>query len=75
MGRPHAGSAPPQIYALAGIIAWNWQRDTVGKGTICQWARSHPLALTVALAWVLPHVYTGSHITDHAVRALNRLHR
>lgn len=52
---------PPQGYVVLGALGWNFRRSRVGKTTICQFGRRHPVATAVVLlgfnAWIWPHVY------------------
>lgn len=65
---------PPQAYALAGVLVWNYRRDRAGLGTLSQFARAHPLAFIAVTTWLVPHVLIGSHLTDRATRVLDGLH-
>ena len=54
---------PPQALALGAVLGWNYQRSRVGKVTISQFARRHPLVTAVVLVagngWLVPHLYPG----------------
>ena len=46
---------------LGAALAWNYQRSLVGRTTISQFARRHPIATAVVLivgnGWLVPHLY------------------
>ena len=54
---------PPQALALGAVLGWNYQRSRVGKVTISQVARRHPIVTAVVLiggnGFLVPHFYPG----------------
>lgn len=51
---------PPQAAVLGAALAWNYQRSRCGKGTLSQFARSHPAVFVIGWAglnvWLIPHI-------------------
>lgn len=52
---------PPQLYALAAVLSWNYRRSTRNKSTISQFSRQFRAAFLILwaflTAWIIPHIW------------------